>query len=149
MRLAPFICALLSMASLAHAQAPSPKLPCAYSGALLQTREGGIVRFTSDEMKKRATYKVDVDAPILKLRELDFRSTVVVSVLVGASGEVVCAKSVSGISFALEPVEKALRAWTFKPEKQKGKPIAYLGQLDFYLCNGECREGDSGVTLLK
>jgi hypothetical protein len=100
-------------------------------------------------MKKRAKHKVDLDSPILKLKELDFYSTVVVSVLVGASGEVVCAKSISGISMARLPVEKALRAWTFKPEKQNGKPVAYLGQLDFYLCNTDCGEEPFGVTLLK
>jgi hypothetical protein len=100
-------------------------------------------------MKKRATYKVDVDAPILKFRELDFRSTVVVSVLVGASGEVTCAKTVSGIPMARLPVERAVRAWTFKPEKQNGKPVAYLGQLDFMLCNIDCGEEPFGVTLLK
>ncbi|MGD0903882.1 MAG: energy transducer TonB [Terracidiphilus sp.] len=100
-------------------------------------------------MKKRITFEVDVDAPILKLKQLDFYGTVVVEVLVGASGEVVCAKSVGGIPFTLEPVERAVRAWTFKPEKQNGKPVAYLGQLDFLLCNGECRGKDAGVTLLK
>ena len=47
------------------------------------------------------------------------------------------------------PVEKALRAWTFKPEKQNGGPIAYLGQLDFLLCNTNCGEEPFGVTLLK
>jgi hypothetical protein len=144
-----FLCALLSIVSFAQGQTPSPKLPCDYSGPLLQRRGGKIVLLKSDEMKKRATYEVDLDAPILKLGQLDFFSTVVVEVLVGASGQVVCTKSVSGIPFALEPVERAVRAWTFRPGKQKGKPVAYLGLLHFYLCNGYCREGDSGVTLLK
>jgi hypothetical protein len=98
-------------------------------------------------MKKRATHKVDLDSPMLK--QLDFKSTMIVSVLVGPSGDVVCAKSISGIPFALEPVAKAVRAWTFKPEKRKGKPVAYLGQLDFLLCNTDCGEEPFGVTLLK
>jgi hypothetical protein len=147
MKLVPFICALLFVASFAQAQQPSPKLPCDYSGPLLQTREGGIVRFRSEKMKTRATHKADLDSPFLK--QLDFRSAVVVSVLIGASGEVVCAKSVSGIPMARLPVEKALRAWTFKPEMQNGKPVAYLGQLDFLLCNTDCGEEPFGVTLLK
>jgi hypothetical protein len=98
-------------------------------------------------MKKRATHKVDLDSPFLK--QLDFSSTVVVSVVVGASGEVVCAKSISGIPFALQPVEKAVRAWTFKREKQNGKFITYLGQLDFLLCNTDCGNEAWGVTLLR
>jgi hypothetical protein len=100
-------------------------------------------------MKKRATHKIDLDSPFLK--KLDFHSTVIVSVLIGTSGEVVCAKSVSGTQFALQPVEKAVRAWRFDPAKSlyDGKPVAYLGQLDFLLCNTDCRNQASGVTLLK
>jgi hypothetical protein len=98
-------------------------------------------------MKKRATHKVDLNAPTIK--QLDFRSAIIVSIIVGTSGEVVCAKSVSGISFALKPVENALQSWTFKPEKQNGKPVAYLGQLDFLLCNTDCGNEVWGVTLLK
>jgi hypothetical protein len=100
-------------------------------------------------MKKRATHKVDLDSPLLK--KLDFHSTVIVSVLVGASGEVVCVKRVSGIQFALQPVENAVRAWRFDPAKSlyDGKPVAYLGQLDFLLCNTDCGNEAWGVTLLK
>jgi len=98
-------------------------------------------------MKKRATHKVDLDSPFLK--KLDFSSTIIVSVLVGTSGRVVCAKSISGIPFALQPVEKAVRAWTFKREKQNGKFIDYLGQLDFLLCNTDCGDEAWGVILLR
>jgi len=100
-------------------------------------------------MKKRATHKVDLDASIM--RQLDFSSTVVVEVLVDATGDVVCVKSISGISFALEPVEKALQAWKFETAKSlwDGKPVAYLGQLEFPLCKGVCPKQGFGVTLLK
>lgn len=147
MRLILFVCMLFSLASAAEGQVLSPKLPCDFSGPLLQTSEGSIVRFNSDEMKKRSTHKVDLDTGTFKM--LDFRSTVVVSVLVSASGKVVCAESVSGGPIARLPVEKALKAWTFKPEKQDGKPVAYLGQGDFLLCNTDCGKEAWGVTLLK
>jgi hypothetical protein len=146
MRLIFSLCALLLFASVAQCQA-SPKLPCDYSGNLLTTREGNIVRFSSDEMKERATHKVDLDSPLLK--QLDFSSTMVVEVLVDKSGEVVCMKTISGISFARKPVEAALQEWKFKPEKLDGKPIAYLGQLNFLLCNLDCGKEAFGVTLLK
>ncbi len=103
--------------------------------------------YKSDEMKKLATHKVDLDSPVLK--QLDFRSSVIVAVLVGASGDVVCVKTISGIDFARQPVEKALRGWTFVPKNQNGKPVAYLGQLDFLLCNLGCGDEAFGVTLLK
>jgi hypothetical protein len=147
MRLILFLCALLLIASFAQGQASSIKLPCDFSGDLLRTGQGQVVIFTSDEMKARAIHKVDLDEGIL--RQADFRSTVIVEVLVGASGKVVCAKSLAGILMARRPVEKALQSWTFKPRKQEGKPVAYLGQLDFMLCNADCGEEPFGVTLLK
>ena len=73
----------------------------------------------------------------------------VVEVLVGTSGEVVCMKTISGIPFARKPVEAALQEWKFKPEMLDGKPVAYLGQLNFLLCNLDCGKEAFGVTLLK
>jgi hypothetical protein len=146
MRLVFSLCALLLLASFAQGQV-SPKLPCDFSGNLLTTREGNAVRFNSDEMKERATHKVDLDSPLLK--QLDFRSVMVVEVLVGKSGEVVCTKTISGSSLARKPVEAALQEWKFKPEKLDGKPAAYLGQLNFLLCNLDCGKEAFGVTLLK
>jgi hypothetical protein len=97
-------------------------------------------------MKERATHKVDLNSP---LKKLDFRSVMVVEVLVGKSGEVVCLKTISGSSLARKPVEAALQEWKFKPEKLNGKPVAYLGQLNFLLCNLDCGKEAFGVTLLK
>jgi hypothetical protein len=144
MRLIPFLSALLLIASFAQGQASSPKLPCDFSGDLLHTGQGQVVLFTSDEMKKRATRKVDFDAPYLEMAH--FQGTIIVDVLVGGTGEVVCIKNLSGLGLIRKPVEAALRSWKFKPEKQNGKPVAYLGQLDFMLCNtGSCYM----LTLLK
>ena len=140
------LCALLTFASFASGQAPSPKLPCEFSGDLLRESTGKLILFSSDEMKQRATHKVDLTGFI---KQMDFRSTMIVEILVGISGEVVCTKTLSGISLARKPVEDALRSWKFKPTMQDGKPIAYLGQLDFILCNSYCEEKDRGVTLLK
>jgi hypothetical protein len=97
-------------------------------------------------MKKRATHKVDLDGFI---RQLDFRSTVFVGVLVDVSGEVVCTNALVGIQLARKPVEKALQSWKFRPAKQDGKPVAYLGRMEFMLCNTDCGEEPFGVTLLK
>jgi hypothetical protein len=46
----------------ALAQMAQNKLPCAYSGDILQDKDGKTARFTSDEMKARATHKVDISS---------------------------------------------------------------------------------------
>ncbi len=97
-------------------------------------------------MKERATHKVDLDASI---RRMDFRSMAIVDVLVGSSGEVVCDKGLIEIPLSGKPVETALRSWKFKPKKQNGRPVAYLGRLEFMLCNVDCGEEAFGVSLLK
>lgn len=141
-----FLCALLTFTSIARGQAPSPKLPCEFNGDLLRTDTGQLVLFSSDEMSRRATHKVDL---VGFIKRLDFRSSMIVEVLVGTNGDVFCTKTLSGFQLARKPVEDALRLWKFKPAMQDGKAIAYLGQLDFILCNLGCKENDWGVTLLK
>jgi hypothetical protein len=112
----------------------------------LRTEAGKLVLFSSEEMKQRATHKVDL---VGLIKQLDFRSSMIVEVLVGTSGDVVCTKIFSGIPLARKPVEDALRQWKFKPAEKSGKNIAYLGQLDFILCNMNCGREGFGVTLLK
>jgi hypothetical protein len=138
---------ILATAQFAHGQA-TLMTPCSFPGQLFATREGRVVRLPSEEMKKRATHRVDLDSG--PLQQVDFRSTMVVEVLVGVSGEVVCVKSISGIAFARKPIEKALSSWTFRPEKSfDGKAVAYLGILEFALCNTGCDDKPFGMTLLR
>lgn len=146
MRLIPSLCVLFAFSSLALAQASSPKPPCSYSGDLLRDGLGNPVLYASDEMKARATHKVDL---VGFIKQLDFKSTMIVDVLVSKTGDVVCTKSMIGIPLARKPVEEALRSWKFRPAKLDGKPVAYLGRMEFTLCNTSCSEGDYGVTLLK
>lgn len=137
---------LLSLAAVGRGQPHPLKLPCEFSGELLRTSAGEIVRFSLDEMKARATYKVDLNGFV---RQMDFRSTVIVDVLVGVSGEVICTKSLIGIPIARQPVEKALQSWKFKPAILRGKPVVYVGLMEFTLCNMDCGKEGFGVTLLK
>jgi Gram-negative bacterial TonB protein C-terminal len=146
MSLILLICGLFSLASVAVGQTPSPKIPCDFSGELLRTRQGRIVRYTSDEMKQRATHKVDVNGFI---KQADIKGTAIVDILVGTSGEVVCAKSLIGHPIIRGPVETALRSWQFKPAELEGKPVAYLGRLEFTLCNISCGKEGPSMTLLK
>jgi TonB family protein len=97
-------------------------------------------------MKKRATKKVDISGP---MRQADIRGTVVVDVLVGPDGSVVCAQDIHGHPMLLREVEEALRSWRFKPLIQDNAPVAYVGQIDFMLCNINCGKQGPAMTLLK
>jgi TonB-like protein len=137
---------LLASATLAVAQVSSVQLPCDYSGKLLRSDKGEIVRFASDEMKERATHKTDVSG---FMKRTDIKGTVIVVMLVDPAGKVFCEKSLIGHPIIRDEVEKALRAWTFKPSKMDGEPVAYVGEMDFFLCNINCGELGFSTTLLK
>ncbi len=128
------------------AQTKSPSLPCPFDGPVLLRDDGTIARFDSDAMKRRATHKTDVSESV---KQLDIKGTVVAEVLVAPSGKVVCARSVIGHPLIAKPVQAALEEWTFKPAKNGDKPVAYLGILQFSLCNISCGESGPSMTLLK
>jgi len=130
----------------AHGQAASSILPCVFDGPLLRDAHGKIVQYSSDEMKQRATAKEDVSGFV---KQIDFRSTMVLKVLVSDSGKVICVKTISGIPIARRATEEAVRHWRFSRARSAGKPVSYVGWLEFTLCNTACSDGDYGVTLLK
>jgi hypothetical protein len=137
---------LIAFAASAVGQTGSVQLPCDYSGKLLRNDKGEIVRFTSDEMKGRATHKADVGG---LMQRTDIKATIIVDVLVDPSGKVLCEKTLNGHPIIRDEVEKALRVWTFKPSKKNGEPVAYVGRLEFFLCNINCGEQGFSMTLLK
>jgi hypothetical protein len=53
---------------------------------------------------------------------------------------VVCTAGYYGHPMVLKDVEEAVRQWTFKPLRENNKPVAYVGKLDFTLCNVGCAE---------
>ena len=73
----------------------------------------------------------------------------VVDVLVGADGNVVCARGVCGHPMLLSGVVEAVRQWRFRPVKENNVPVAYVGKLDFTLCNIGCGKEGPLMTLLK
>jgi hypothetical protein len=137
---------LLASATLAVGQVSSVQPPCDYPGKLLRNDKAEIVRFASDEMKKRATHKTDVSG---FMKRTDIKGTVIVDVLIDPAGKVFCEKSLIGHPIIRDEVEKALRAWTFKPAEMNGEPVAYLGEMEFFLCNISCGERGLSSTLLK
>jgi hypothetical protein len=137
---------LLSLSSAALGQTPTAKLPCEFHGEILRTKQGAPVRFTSAEMKERATDKVDLSGFV---RQLDLKSGVIVDVLIGKGGEVVCLQWQEGLPIVRVAVERALEKWTFKREEVNSKSVAYVGQLQFVLCNTDCGDDGLSMTLLK
>ena len=120
----------------------SIKPPCEYGGELLRQSQHKIKLFTSDEMKARATYKQDIFGAI---KQADIKGTAIVNVLVGPDGQVVCTKSLTGHPMVRASVEDALRKWKFSPAEMDGRWVAYLGRVEFTLCNISC--GDSGPSM--
>jgi len=133
-------------ASTASGQTQQTALACAFGGSLLRDSRGEIVQYTSNEMKHRATSKEDWNGFI---KQVDFSSTMVLKLLISESGEVVCVKTISGIPMARKPTEDAVRKWKFKVATMNGKPVSYIGWLNFTLCNTSCGSEEFGVTLLK
>lgn len=122
------------------------KLPCDYRGALLRRPDGSIVRYTSDEMKANALQKYDISGAI---KQADIKGTVVLDILVGADGHVICTKAIGGHPMIDKPVEEALRKWLFKRQNVNGEPVGYTGWMEFSLCNISCGESGPSMTILR
>lgn len=136
---------LLAVSGLAVGQTDF-KAPCEYGGELLRNSHGGIMLFTSEEMNTRATYKQDISGPI---KQWGIKGTAIVDVLVAPDGTVVCTKSVTGHPMIRKSVEDALRKWKFSPATMDGRKVAYIGRMEFTLCNISCGETGPSMTILK
>ena len=137
---------LLTISGLAFGQSDKKGLPCEYSGFVMRTADGAVVRYTSAELKAKALQKYDITGPI---KQADMKGTIVVDVLIAPDGHVVCTKTVNGHPMMSRPVEEALRRWKFGPVKVDGKPVSYVGWLEFSLCNISCGEAGPSMTILK
>ena len=146
MKLAGLFFAVTLWCSVSFGQESQPQLPCDYKDTVLKNDQGRLALLTSDEMKKRATHKVDVDSPLLK--QADIKGTIVVRILVASSGNVACIRSISGHPMLRLPVERALRQWKFVPMQTAGKKVAYVGQMNFTFCNISCGDSGNSMTLL-
>jgi len=97
-------------------------------------------------MKSRAIRKVDVGE---FLKRADIKGITVFDVVVGERGEVICVKGFTGHPMIRLEVEKALKSWKFKPATAGGIPIAYIGRIEFNLCNIDCGEDGPSMTITK
>jgi Gram-negative bacterial TonB protein C-terminal len=122
-----------------------PHLPCEYSGVVSRRYLNTAFAMSSDATKARATQKVDLSGPA-KQREI--RGDVGVDVLVGPDGTVICTSGYMGHPMVVKDVEEAVRQWKFKPLTENNKPVAFVGSLNFALCNIGCTEAGRSMTLL-
>lgn len=120
--------------------------PCNYGGKLLHESPGKTKLFTSDEMKAKATYKEDISGPIM---QWDIKGTATVDVLVAPNGHVVCTKSLYGHPMIRKSVEDALRKWKFSAVEIDGRHVAYVGRMEFTLCDILCGDSGPSMTILK
>jgi len=137
--------ALLALCEVALGQTKF-KAPCEYGGELLHQSQGIIRVFTSDEMKARATHKQDIFGAI---KQADIKGTAIVDVLVAPDGHVVCTRSLTGHPMVRASVEDALRKWEFSPAEMDGRRVAYVGRMEFTLCNISCGESGPSMTIIK
>jgi hypothetical protein len=112
----------------------------------MERRTTGNSEAPTDDMKSKAIHKQDISGPI---KQWDIKGTAIVDVLVAPDGHVVCTKSVIGHPMIRKSVEDALRQWKFAPADLDGKKVAYLGRMEFALCNISCGESGPSMTILK
>jgi len=146
MRLPLLLVVLLALSGESFGTNEKPRLPCEYSGAVSRKYPNTAFAMPSDAMKQRATKRVDFPLPV---KQIDIRGMVAVDVLVGNDGNVVCVQGFYGHPMLLKYVEDAVEQWKFKPLKENSSPVAYVGKLDFALCNIGCGEAGSSMSLLK
>jgi hypothetical protein len=137
---------VLTISGLAFGQTGSGGLPCEHSALVMRKSDGSVLRYTSDEMKAKSIQRYDIAGPI---KQADIKGIIDIQVLVAPDGHVVCAKTVIGHPMMGKPVEEALRKWKFSPMMNEGKPISYVGWLEFSLCNVSCGDAGPSMTILK
>lgn len=130
----------------AVAQKPGVRLPCTPQEALLRDSQGHPILFSSDEMKARATHKEDIE-PFFQ--QIDVKLTAIVRVIVDSRGRVACLESINMLQVIRPGVERALQVWHFKPKQLGGNRVAYVGDLEFTLCNTGCGAHGPSMTLLE
>jgi hypothetical protein len=146
MEMRPLLCVtLLALCGVAFGQTDI-KTPCEYRGELLHDSQGSIMLFTSDSMKAKATHKQDISGAI---KQWDIKGTAIVDVLAAPDGSVVCTKSLTGHPMIRKSVEDALRRWKFSPATMDGTKVAYVGRMEFALCNISCGDAGPSTAILK
>jgi outer membrane biosynthesis protein TonB len=93
-------------------------------------RDGKVVWFSHEQLKRMATKKVTPEFPPL-LRQVRMEGQVLVNVCIGPDSIPKHTWIVSGHPLLFGPALKAASEWRFKPYRSKEQPVAIAGTLRF------------------
>jgi hypothetical protein len=94
--------------------------------------KSGIVWFTSDQLEKMATKRVEPETPTA-LAGFHYDGYVSFKVLVDKKGEIGCIWGKNGHPMFIVAVNEALQYWQFKPMVVNGKPVEFVGEIKFHV----------------
>src|SRR5205085_10585615 len=101
-------------------------------------RKQGEIWLNADQLKKRAT-RIE-KAKLIGQISITGEVSIVVDVFIDSNGLVKCSRVEKGHPILRSAALDAVRRWTFKPYKIKGKPVGILGQIIFKFSQ-DSREG--------
>lgn len=97
-------------------------------------RHGKPVWFDTESLTRRVRHCVAPEMPSL-YRQAEIEGYVLVDILVNDKGKVWCARIVSGHPLLTTSAIHAVKNWTFRLERQSGKPVWFYGHLRFHFTN--------------
>lgn len=104
---------------------------CAHEGPALTDSHGQPTWLDTDALVRRVKHCVAPTLPGLA-RQARLEGYVFVDILVDESGRVACAQVVSGHPIFIPAALQAAKDWTFRPERQGGRPVSVRGHLRFH-----------------
>jgi hypothetical protein len=122
------LCAALLYAGPAFSQLG---VNCGERPGILRNRSG-IIWFTSEQLEKMATKRVE---PVMPSAPADFHydGYVKFRILVDKKGEIGCIWAKNGHPMFIVAVNEALQYWEFKPMQVNGKPVEFVGVIQFHV----------------
>jgi TonB family protein len=103
---------------------------CKPTGPVLLDEHGRTVWFDTPALVKRAVHCVAPQYPVLT-QQVRIQGTVLLDILVDGEGKVACIQFVRGHPLFGPAAVEAAKDWTFRPERQSGKPVSFYGHLRF------------------
>jgi len=114
---------------------------CKSDGPLLTDTDGKPIWLNTDALIKSAVHCVAPQWPAFARQAARIEGQVLVDILVGQDGRVVCVHLINGHPLLASSAIDAARNWVFKPKKLKEKSVSFYGHLSFLLFNRRGHEG--------
>jgi TonB family protein len=88
----------------------------------------GLAEHSAKDMRSRLKHTQPIDPPCCG-RNLDLKGTIVLLVVVGETGDVICVELVSGDPMIADSAVHSVAKWKFQPHVAKGQPSAFYGRV--------------------